>query len=120
MREPLDRFLSHFRAAQEFSAADRGAFHGAGQLAIPAALSSSAAHSSSSGPGHHRHHHGASSVPGGGCMFHHCRFADFLHWLAARRSDPTVAPASLKLPWTLGDFALRYFVGFDACDPGGE
>ena len=29
--------------AQEFSAADRGAFHGTGQLAIPAALSSSAA-----------------------------------------------------------------------------
>ena len=98
LREPHDRFLSHFRAAQQFSVANRGAYRDVGGLAVPRA--------------------GGASAFGRPCLFHHCAFPDFLHWLEGRRRDPSLAPASLRLPWTLGDFALRYFVGFDACDPG--
>lgn len=100
LREPLDRFLSHFRAAQQFSAAKRGAFKGIGPLKFP---------------GGHGDGNGGRDE---GCLFHHCSFPDFLHWLEGRRSDPALAPASLKLNWALGDFVLRYFVGFDACTPG--
>jgi len=40
------------------------------------------------------------------------------HWLDARSMNPALAPAQLHLPWTQGDFLLRYLVGFDACAPG--
>lgn len=40
------------------------------------------------------------------------------HWLEARGTNQALAPAQLRLPWTKGDFLLRYLVGFDACAPG--
>jgi len=46
-----------------------------------------------------------------GKRFEQLTLADFARWLEA-------GAAQLDLPWTRGDFALRYFAGFDACAPG--
>ena len=91
VRDPMDRLLSHFAAAQVFSRNNQGAFRDAGLLHVPSS----------------KH-----------CTFHDCSFVSFLHWLGARRANPALPPAKLSLPWTRGDFLLRYFVGFDACALG--
>jgi hypothetical protein len=91
----LARFMSHFSAAQVFSSKNKGAFRNIGELQIP--------------------------KPGQACLFHDCDFSSFLHWLDEKRyglNGHSIKPISLSLPWTLGDFMLRYFVGFDACQPG--
>jgi hypothetical protein len=93
LRNPLDRFLSHFYAAQVFSRNNQGAFRGLGRLKIPSQKERL-------------------------CLFHECKFSEFVHWIERRRINSLWPPISLKLPWTRGDFMLRYLVGFDTCDFG--
>ena len=104
LRDPPDRLFSHYAAAQVFSRKNQGAFRDLGLLQVPVGTTDSR------------------EVPGGRstkqCLFHDCTFADFLRWLHGRRRNPGLAPARLRLPWARGDFAVRYFVGFDACDYG--
>jgi hypothetical protein len=113
LRDPLDRLLSHFAAAQVFSRGNQGAFKNLGRLRIPAHETTTTATIPASSARETTTHHRERL-----CVFHECSFADFLHWVDGRRSNPGLAPPSLNLPWVRGDFMVRYFAGFAACDFG--
>ena len=116
LRDPFDRFLSHFRAAQVFSSSNQGAFKNLGALQIPGGGGGGGGDGGSGGGGGGGSESGGGSGGGGRCKFHDCGFRQFLAWLD--QPETLRRPTNLNLPYTKGDFIIRYFVGFDACKPG--